>query len=154
LLTDVMMRRSFVALCFPLLVACTVPRPPLPPLEQFVPPAEANFHERPEVIHFDPRQPYDRGRFAPPRFLHTEPGSNVVSPRNLPGASDAFAFFVIEKDGRVQQVKIIVTTGQPELDEAIENLVKRWRYAPGQLDGRPVAVAMGQIVRLKVEPGI
>lgn len=63
-------------------------------------------------------------------------------------------YFVVEKDGRVRQVKIIVKTRSPELDEAIERLVQRWRYVPGQLDGQPVAVAMGQVIRLQVREGL
>lgn len=137
-----------------LLAACTTPRPPLPDDGSFVPPPEAHFNERPDAIVLDPRQPYDATRFRPPVYSHQVPGSQVVSPRNLPGPSDAYVYFVIEKDGHVRQVKVVVKTGQPELDESIERQVMRWRFTPGTLDGVPVAVATGTIFRLQVREGI
>lgn len=139
---------------FIILAACTTPRPPLPDDASFLPPPEAHFNERPDAVPFDPRHSYDPERFTPPVFLEEMPGTNTVSPRGSLGLSDAYVYFVIETDGHVKQVKLIIKTGQPDYDESVERRVMRWRFRPGTLDGNPVAVAAGRIVRLKVVPGI
>ena len=136
-----------------LLAGCTTPRPPLPDAGLYQPPPEANFDVRPDAIPFDSRYRYDPARFTPPAFLYDEPGSHAVSPRGSLGVSDAYIYFVIEKDGAVRQVKVIVKTGQPDYDESIARHVTHWHFKPGTLDGEPVAVATGYIFRLHVVPG-
>jgi TonB family protein len=136
------------------LTACTTPRPPLPNDKTFQPPPEAHFNERPDALPFDQRYTHDPARFTPPVFLDELPGTNTVSPRGSLGLSDAYVYFVIEKDGRVRQVKLIIKTGQPDYDEAIERRVLRWRFKPATMDGQPVAVAAGRIFRLSVHAGL
>jgi TonB family protein len=136
-----------------LMAACTTPRPPLPDDASFRPPPQAHFNERPDAIPFDQRYQHDPTRFTPPVFLEEIPGTNTVSARGSLGLSDAYVYFVIEADGRVRQVKVIIKSGQPDYDEAIERRVMRWRFRPATLDGVAVAVATGRIFRLNVVVG-
>ncbi len=55
------------------------------------------------------------------------------------------AEFVIERDGCVGSVRILRS---PDLDlaKATETAIRRWRYAPAQKDGKPVAVRMTMTV--------
>ncbi|MEO8154273.1 MAG: TonB family protein [Rhizobacter sp.] len=136
-----------------LLVACTTPRPLLPQDGSYQPPPEANFDERPDVIQINEHFTYDKRAFQPPVYVDSLPGGHVISARAAQGTSDAYVYYVIEKDGQVRQVKVVVKSGQPEVDEAIEHNVQRWRFRPATLNGEPVAVATGTIYRLSVIEG-
>jgi protein TonB len=58
---------------------------------------------------------------------------------------------VIE-DGTVREVKVV--EGAPVLAEAAMDAVKRWRYKPFELDGKPVKNEIGISVEFKLpEPG-
>lgn len=141
---------AFAILALALFTACTTPRPLLPTDGSFKPPAEANFDERPEVVQLDKPGTYSRQGFTPPEFVQALPGSNAVSPRNNPGVFDAYVYFVVETDGRVRQVKLIVKSGTPEFDEVIQRDVQRWVFKPATMNGKPVAASFGQIFRVGV----
>lgn len=46
----------------------------------------------------------------------------------------------IEKDGRVSDAKIVMSSGHQALDASTLKEVLTWRFAPGQLDGQPTAM--------------
>ena len=54
---------------------------------------------------------------------------------------------VIE-DGTVREVKVV--EGSPVLAEAAMDAVKRWRYKPFELDGKPVKNEIGISVEFKL----
>ncbi|MCP3979606.1 MAG: energy transducer TonB [bacterium] len=59
---------------------------------------------------------------------------------------------VITEDGEVAEVEVL-RSPQPDLGfaDAAREAVLRWRYEPGQIDGRPVAVALTVVVDFQLD---
>jgi protein TonB len=54
---------------------------------------------------------------------------------------------IIDIDGSIQQLRI--TSGDPSLAASAMDAVKKWRYRPYLLDGKPVEVETNIIVNFK-----
>ena len=61
-------------------------------------------------------------------------------PDSLPGPASvvAIARFKVAADGSAQ-VEVIEPTTDPELNHALLDSLKRWRFFPAMLNGKPVA---------------
>ncbi len=73
-------------------------------------------------------------------------GTGISYPESLPklksGESLSVAFeFVVSEEGQVTEVKILQSGGKA-LDEAAQNAVKTWKFAPGVKKGTKVAVRL------------
>ena len=75
---------------------------------------------------------------------HISIGENLIYPAEAQQngiQGRAICQFVIEKDGRVSDVLIIRSTGEPSLDkEAIRLIQSMPRWKPGMQRGKPVRV--------------
>ena len=54
-------------------------------------------------------------------------------------------------DGRVESLKILVSSGTPSLDESALATVKQWRFEPARRLGRPVAMDVKTSVKFEIE---
>jgi TonB family protein len=134
------------SLSFNATLASTAPsaEPPAPPAPTVgltgSPPAEAairgTFPLRTDVWRKDPTKPAEKPTI--PRPLERVP---VEKPVNLPrGFYHATVGFVIEADGSVHDAVIIASSGLIVVDEAFLAMMKKWKFEPAKLDGKPVAV--------------
>jgi protein TonB len=104
---------------------------------------------------------------APPPAVVEEGTPGLILPRALPGrpqpeypwlavrsrvAGTVILRAVITADGSVESIELIETS-QPDLgfSEAAIEAVSAWRYEPGLLDGRPVAVALNVVVSFDLQ---
>ena len=58
---------------------------------------------------------------------------------------------VVETDGSVREVKLLRSSGRPELDELYANALRSWQFTPGKSGGRSVAQAAHQLFRVKLD---
>jgi TonB family protein len=61
-------------------------------------------------------------------------------------SASCVARFSIEPNGKVQ-VKLLTSSGSDEIDDITLNTLRRWKFKPAMLDGKPVASTR----RVKVE---
>jgi TonB family protein len=54
-------------------------------------------------------------------------------------------------DGRVESLKVVVSSGTPSLDESALATVKQWRFEPARRLGRPVAMDVKTSVKFEIE---
>lgn len=57
----------------------------------------------------------------------------------------------VSADGRVQQVRLISSSGSEILDEAALKAIKQWRYYPALLDNRPVSCKIKVPIAFRLE---
>ena len=82
--------------------------------------------------------------------MHATVGPEIVarSPLRLPpsvetpAASTVIVRAVVTSTGRVARTQILRGPQVPELDEAVIQALREWRFKPAEHDGRPVAVYM------------
>lgn len=88
-------------------------------------------------------------KVSPPKAIHTpEPAYNKIAKRlNLEGTVVLDA--VVGIDGLVHRVQIVQPVGLG-LDEEAVAIVKKWRFKPGELDGRLVPVEMSLEIGFKL----
>lgn len=58
---------------------------------------------------------------------------------------------VVETDGSVREVKVLRSSGRPELDELYSNAVRTWKFSPAKSGGKSVAQAVHQPFRVKLD---
>lgn len=66
--------------------------------------------------------------------------STSAAPRSMPSPRPVRTRIRISAAGLVQAVEIVEGSGVPEIDRSIMDTVRRQRYQPALLDGRPVEV--------------
>lgn len=54
-------------------------------------------------------------------------------------------------DGRVESIKLLVSSGTSSLDDSALTTVKRWRFEPARRFGRPVAMDVKTSVKFEIE---
>lgn len=59
--------------------------------------------------------------------------------------------FVVGADGRVRDLQVRVTQGEPRLAGPVRDAAARWRFTPAQRGGKPVAVRVEQELRFDLE---
>lgn len=79
----------------------------------------------------------DELRFAPARVLETV---EAAYPVNSIAAGTVVLEVMVSATGEIEEVKVV--RGIASLTEAAERAVRRWRFAPATLDGRPVRSAV------------
>jgi TonB family protein len=76
-------------------------------------------------------------RFAPARVLET---TEAAYPVTSIAAGTVVLEVIVSASGEIEEVKVV--RGIASLTEAAERAVRRWRFAPATLDGRPVRSAV------------
>lgn len=59
--------------------------------------------------------------------------------------------FVVNAKGRTENIRILSSSSDGTFDRAAERAVERWRFSPGMLDDKPVAVQVMQNIRFELE---
>ena len=59
--------------------------------------------------------------------------------------------FIVNANGRTENIRILSSTPESTFDRAAIRAVDRWRFSPGMLDGKPVAVQVSQNIRFELE---
>ncbi|MCS7173687.1 MAG: energy transducer TonB [Armatimonadetes bacterium] len=59
---------------------------------------------------------------------------------------------LVQTDGTVGSVEVLVSSGIPELDRATAEALKAWRFEPARQDGRPILAYYVLWVTFRVEP--
>jgi TonB family protein len=92
----------------------------------------------------------------------SEPG--VVAPKQLYAPEPEFSeearrereqgtvtlFLIVGTDGLPRNVRVACSSSAPDLNKNALESVKRWKFAPGTIDGRPVPVALMVDVSFKL----
>ncbi len=88
------------------------------------------------------------GQVKPPRKLQDAAPVYPPLARASKMAGTVIVEAVIGKDGHVDQAKVL--RGQPLLDDAALDAVRKWVYTPTLLNGEPVAVIMTVTVTFRL----
>lgn len=136
-----------------------------PDLEMLLPPQEAP----PAVIQVAPlyRDLRPRLDLAPPADYVFQMGDvdrlpevlNRVAPRIPPALTNRIQvprvtlMFVVDAVGGVQNLRVIGTCGNAEVDEIVRKSVLEWTFAPAMRRGQPVACLMQQAMVLRITAG-
>jgi protein TonB len=96
------------------------------------------------------------GAVVPARPLSgaSNPAPDYPTASRLRGEQGRVSLLVqVDTNGRVMGVSVFASSGFPALDRAAEEAVRRWRFAPGTQDGRPVfaTATVGITFRLEGE---
>jgi len=59
--------------------------------------------------------------------------------------------FVVSANGRTENIRILSSSPNGIFDRAAERAIERWRFSPGTLDDKPVAVQVRQNIRFELE---
>mgnify|MGYP001768288323 CR=1 FL=1 len=60
--------------------------------------------------------------------------------------------FVLSEDGRVEDPRV-EKSSRPEFERPALEAIRRWRFSPGEKDGRPVRTYIRQAMRFRVASG-
>ena len=61
--------------------------------------------------------------------------------------------FIVNRDGSVEGIRLIASSGSRDLDEACSDALKNWRFRPAMRKGRPVRQWVEQSLIFKLEKG-
>lgn len=61
--------------------------------------------------------------------------------------------FIVNRDGSVEGLRLIASSGNRDLDEACGEALKNWRFRPAMRKGRPVRQWVEQSIIFKIEKG-
>lgn len=90
-----------------------------------------------------------RSEVCPPesnmRFSLTAPALAGVEGPQQPVRLKMF----IGEDGRMASISVVSSSGNSELDRWVESVVLQYRFAPGLVDGTPVAMEHEQSIRIR-----
>jgi protein TonB len=79
---------------------------------------------------------------------HQPPRAIVQTPPKVPlgvhGKLSLTVAFIIEVDGAVRDAVVTATSGSAELDQAAVETVRRWKFTPAKVGGKPVATVSVQ----------
>ena len=85
-----------------------------------------------------PRLVSEREHSTPPRAL-AQPRPSYPTEAKAEGIEGTVVVqFLVKPDGSVGEVRVV--RGDPKLASVVVAAVKRWRFEPGQYEGRPVAM--------------
>jgi protein TonB len=59
--------------------------------------------------------------------------------------------FVVDADGRTRDIRVMASRPDARFGDSAVQAVKRWRFKPGTLNGKPVAVQVRQKIVFRVE---
>jgi TonB family protein len=59
-------------------------------------------------------------------------------PRGIKGKHEMSVAFIVEADGAVREAKILKPSGSDALDAAYVEMIKRWKFAPAEVGGKPI----------------
>jgi len=59
--------------------------------------------------------------------------------------------FVVSTNGRTENIRILSSSSDGIFDRAAGRAIERWRFSPGTLDGKPVAVQVRQNIRFELQ---
>jgi len=59
--------------------------------------------------------------------------------------------FVVNTNGRTENIRILDSTPDDIFDRASKRAVERWRFSPGMVDGKSVAVRVRQNIKFELE---
>ena len=74
------------------------------------------------------------------RLLSADPPRYPVQSRRLRETGTVVLMVVVGVDGRVSAISVATSSGSDRLDRAALNAVRRWRWSPTIIDGRPSPV--------------
>ncbi len=60
----------------------------------------------------------------------------------------------IDEKGNVIRAVLIRSTGLQDLDDSIATTVKRWKYYPAEVQGKPIALSLLQQLSIRFEPPV
>ncbi len=99
--------------------------------------AKRYFAERTDI----PRDAFKDPSYKPARILKRV---KPTRPSGLHGHYEVIVTFVIEADGSVRDLIVSSPSGVPKLDAAYVETLKKWEFAPAELQGKPVPSVMAQ----------
>jgi protein TonB len=76
----------------------------------------------------------------PPEMIYRAmPDMSMSALKKTPGCEGrAVILFIVEIDGTARNVRIVQTSGSPEVDDAWVDAIRRSRFRPAMRDGKPV----------------
>ncbi len=72
--------------------------------------------------------------------------------RRLGEEGEVLLEVLILEDGTVGEIRVLKSSGYPRLDASALNAVKRWRYEPARLGGKPIAYRHVQPIQFVFKP--
>jgi protein TonB len=74
------------------------------------------------------------------RLLSAEPPRYPIESRRRRETGTVVLMVVVDEEGRVSAISVATSSGADRLDKAALNAVRRWRWSPTMIDGRPSQV--------------
>lgn len=87
-----------------------------------------------------PARPTDTMVNLNTRLLAAEPPRYPVESRRRRETGTVVLLVVVDESGRVSAISVATSSGVDRLDKAALSAVRRWRWSPMMLDGRPTAI--------------
>ena len=81
------------------------------------------------------------------KLLHNDPPDYPSSALDRGIGGNVIVKYVVDPDGRPQQVSVVKSTPPGVFDRAAISAVKHWRYAPVVVDGKAVSVPANIVIR-------
>jgi TonB family protein len=71
-------------------------------------------------------------------------------PRGLKGKYEMSVAFIVEADGAVREAKVLKPSGSDALDAAYLEMIKKWKFAPAELSGKPIPFQVVQPFKVEL----
>lgn len=98
-----------------------------------------------------PEQVFDvGGEVKAPRVLTRAVPDYASCPADKAQSGNPILEMIVDADGRVRDPRLLKPI-EPCFAKAILDSVRQWKFAPGTLHGKPVAVRMNMIVMIHYE---
>lgn len=130
------------------------PQPQLQPLQPQLVPALASLPLPPVALPVAsaPNRPFAESELdQPPQIrFRPQPGYPWQARRQrIEGQVEVE--LVVDRDGRVEQARVIAAEPAELFDAAVLAVVRQWRFEPAQLQGRPVVSRLRQVVVFRLD---